>query len=476
MTYTARDSQSHKPWRYHALLLRHTKILKKPQLEKNALPVVLLLGFVLRLLVFFALEPWTGEGQAKVLQSDAYGYHILAVELEAKHTFGADSPYLSALRTPGYPLFLAIIYTFWGERPWVAIFYQILLDIGLLWILYRFVVGLLGTRAAFWAGFFYAIDPTAILFTNTLLSDALFVFLIFLASVLFWQYRKSRLIKFLILSFIVLAAAAYVRPVGLYLFIFYLPFLYFMHRDRTEAIQVILLAASVYLLCVTPWIYRNYQKHGHFFFSTCGTYNSLVLYAAEAESIAMQLPVEQVKNSYIAEMNKKHPELTHGNIYNVHQDYQRTATNIFIKHPTALAQSFVRGWADMFLSVNMGMWQQITGEEIKYTFNAVDIVWSSGLGGLRIIIRTLPALILLYSLIVILITVSVAFFALSGIYVLCREKKWIILMLLAVPILYFIVLTGPAGLARFRWPATPFLAMLAGTAGCNHIAKEQNLR
>ena len=67
------------------------------------------------------LNPLVIEKQ--ILIFDSLQYHSLALSIRDHFSFAND-----AFRTPGYPAFLAIIYTIFGAHPFAGIFVNIFLN------------------------------------------------------------------------------------------------------------------------------------------------------------------------------------------------------------------------------------------------------------------------------------------------------------------------------------------------------------
>src|SRR5258705_13415485 len=135
---------------------------------RYALPGILFLALALRL-AFFAVErPWDEPVEnGLVLAGDARGYHMMARTLLASGEFTyepGDPP--DALRTPGYPGFIAAIYALFGPHPWIVLLFQTLLDVAACALLYRLASAAFGVVAGRWAALAYALDPFLILQSN----------------------------------------------------------------------------------------------------------------------------------------------------------------------------------------------------------------------------------------------------------------------------------------------------------------------
>src|SRR5262245_13208962 len=66
-----------------------------------------------------------------IWNTDAQGYHYLALNLLQRGVFSmyAEAPFQpDALRTPGYPLFIASIYALFGVAPRAVIVAQAIID------------------------------------------------------------------------------------------------------------------------------------------------------------------------------------------------------------------------------------------------------------------------------------------------------------------------------------------------------------
>ena len=145
---------------------------------KRTVVMPLLICLLLRLFLFLAVHPWDPSvSEHVILQGDAPDYHNLAITLMDHHTFSLrEVARLEELRTPLYPLFIGLVYSMAGEKPWIVLLFQVVIDTLSCLFIYRLLEKVLSSTIAFYASLFYAIDPHLILFSNTLLSETLFVF------------------------------------------------------------------------------------------------------------------------------------------------------------------------------------------------------------------------------------------------------------------------------------------------------------
>lgn len=63
--------------------------------------------------------------------------------------------------------------------------------------------------------------------------------------------------------------------------------------------------------------------------------------------------------------------------------------------------------------------------------------------------------------------------SLASVYILINKKNYKKLVILMIPIIYFILLTGSAGLGRFKLPIIPFYLILASITIASLIKKQK---
>ncbi|WP_422928185.1 ArnT family glycosyltransferase [Singulisphaera sp. PoT] len=150
-----------------------------------SLAVALELGLALRVLAADVLEWFTRHKGVLCVFPDALYYWLLSGKIRDGLPYEivewGDIPHF-ALRTPGYPLFLAGCRILFGDRPIAARLIQAGLGALCAWLVYRLAAKMLGkpVRPRGWsiplgAAFLTAIDPYFVATSVFLLSEALFV-------------------------------------------------------------------------------------------------------------------------------------------------------------------------------------------------------------------------------------------------------------------------------------------------------------
>jgi len=105
------------------------------------------------------------DNPSGMLHPDSVGYDLDARALLRTGCFAMspDRPHQPEIvRTPGYPLFIAMIYRVCGERPGAVIVAQILVSVGTLALLFLLTRDLFGPAVAVVAALLLALDPVSL--------------------------------------------------------------------------------------------------------------------------------------------------------------------------------------------------------------------------------------------------------------------------------------------------------------------------
>lgn len=195
-------------------------------------------------------------------------------------------PYVPGIfRSPGYPLFLALIYKIVGHY-WHAVFVvQALVDSFTALLVWRIAYRLLGLRVGIFAGVLYGVYPYPAMFCGILEQDILLTFTVTLTLyfVVRAQEEPERRL-FWLLAGLALGAAALVKPfLVLYCAVPVVAALRCVipwKRRLTNLAMVAVLSAAVFL----PWLVRNYEVFHIFPLPAAGgTGSGLVVTLEEAE-------------------------------------------------------------------------------------------------------------------------------------------------------------------------------------------------
>ena len=236
------------------------------------------LGVVIGLLLFSVSYGRLGISAIQWGGNDFIEYWTLASNVTEGHGFSLRSsePFEpSALRTPGYPLFLAISYALTGGTVLASIL-QILLYafLGVLayWILRELGFGRLLSTVV---GVAFLFEPDVASTGIYLISDTLFHVILLGSFLLFLRAFHKQSPELFLLSSLVLGVSALVRPISLAVWGIYFIIWLFAFRPiiTKRKLAVLLISLACVVAPIFPWVLRNYQTFGVARISSADTYN-----------------------------------------------------------------------------------------------------------------------------------------------------------------------------------------------------------
>lgn len=463
------------PWRYHIQFpiyhLRMAWSRKKWSLLSTRswrgmpklLRIFLILGLVLRLAVFFLILATQGQnGFVYNINGDAVEYVTLAKNIVAGNGYSIETqpPYTSNdFRAPGYPFFL-ILFGVGQGIYWPAIFLQIIFSIILVLLVYYFVKTWIGERAAFIAAGLTALEPNMWYWPNQMISESLFVFLFFCAFFLLWNCAIQKSWRFYFLGLTTLMLATYVRPVTLPLLsiIVVVAAIYVLMRMKKRRHALLILVGSVFIVAaaLAPWYTRNYKTFGVFSF---------------APSFAARGSIGKYLTTYTEYRYAAPPQV----VFDELSERGVSGARISERYGARLLQTVVADPLPFISIVSANMAPFFLGDG----WNTILRTFLSGYGGEAMSIATenavskwqfleLRVLFSSYSWFFIvgkLVYSVLTLFMIVGAYKLLRKKTTRILGIsLVCVIVYFALVSGVGSYARFRYPAEPFIFILASVA------------
>jgi 4-amino-4-deoxy-L-arabinose transferase-like glycosyltransferase len=215
--------------------------------------LILLVGLLVRgaLLIHFADAPlniW-----------DERDYNKLAVSLATRGEFAFTAGTLSSARPPLYPALVSVLYRLFGVENWLAVrIFQLILSLAIIYIVYWLGRMAYGERIGLWAAGFLCFYPTFLGYTNLLLTELLFTFILCLITLAVLLALRNRSLAWLFLTGFLIGLGALARSIlwlfppvfGLFVLIFWpAPF-------RRRILGVVLLCCS-FSVTIAPWVLRN---------------------------------------------------------------------------------------------------------------------------------------------------------------------------------------------------------------------------
>ncbi len=237
--------------------------------SKVTLTHTILLALILRLIPLASIA-FLHTDQA-LYEGDSGSYIEMARAFATGDILFGDSSLATdtIYRTPGYPVFLGILYFLsLGDLP--IAFIQIILDIASLYFIFQTAKIMFGEKAAIFAGVLYALNPTMILFSFKLLSENVFNFVFIVTNYYFIRslYKDEKQSVLLGALFSILSI---IRPGALLFSFIYALVLYIRNRNVREAFVIVILS----LVLPALWTLHNYVYLGYPTFTGIPEVNTL---------------------------------------------------------------------------------------------------------------------------------------------------------------------------------------------------------
>ncbi len=236
--------------------------------NKKILLLILLLCLLLRLVWIFVFTPLE-------LTDDPRAYDTIAkglVQGEGYHEEGKR-----AFRPPGYPYFLASLYTIFGAFTLPVRLVQTVMAVITCLIIFFLGKKFANERTGLWAAGFFAVYPQCIRYPGNLYVETLFIFLFLYAMVFLFDVVKLPSYTKSIIAGILLGLSALVREVTLILILPILLWAILVINSYSEKKQLrkrLSVFVMFFVLTISPWTLRNYFLFQSFIpISTSGGFN-----------------------------------------------------------------------------------------------------------------------------------------------------------------------------------------------------------
>jgi 4-amino-4-deoxy-L-arabinose transferase-like glycosyltransferase len=423
----------------------------------------------------FAFLPATTDLHTKAVLAvpDAPEYIQLAENLVSHRVFSREArqPFtLELFRTPGYPVLIAPLVRLPAPLEVKVIVLQVLLSVALAWVVYRLGHEMdLGKPVAGLAALLVAVSPNLAFLSTKVVTETAFTLLLALCLLLYNRYRTRRAAYDLVGAGVCAGLLALVRPIAV-CFSLVLAVDVFVRalgrkpRPRAAAALVPLAVAG---LVVLPWVYRNGQQTGRYILSTASEHNLYLYNAATVLSSEQNIPLSESRNLMLAEAEERFGPLDSSDEPGFWLAVSRVATRHLLRRPLRTGAVQLAGMVGCLTSpISISpLWVHsgVSGDMEPHVFqrglalvvkgrvaSAFRLAWDqrmSRAGPFALVVVVLA----LFHTLLLLAFGTVAVVGKAG-----RPYLWLL-----PTIVYFTILPGPVGDARFRAPAEPMLALLA---------------
>ena len=222
--------------------------------DNKYLIVAMGVALLIRMVIFFQIFPDIGIISA----SDQSKYIRLSEYISSNWDFGFG---FGSGRLPLYPLFISLCKLVLDNLFWVLIV-QNVISLSTVFIGYK--LGLLFSRKiAITTAFFTAINLNFAIESNLILTESIFYPVYYLFLYYLVKYSISKNFYDILYSGIVLGICTLIRPVTMYMPLFIAVYLIFQTKvSSTLKMKHTLLFVFMFLIIISPWLYRNHSIYG----------------------------------------------------------------------------------------------------------------------------------------------------------------------------------------------------------------------
>lgn len=367
------------------------------------------------------------------------------------------------LRTPIYPMFLALLFEIFGKSLFMVILVQIILSTFNVILTFFLAKQFLTSKLAFLGAFFLALSLESFTEQFFILTETLFTSL-FLGSLLcllrHWKTNRS---TWLINSAILMALSILCRPIALYYPVFIIVVLIYFHwKDIRKVVFRSLIYSFIVAIILLPWYVRSNYLTGKPIISTITNYNLLFYNAASLDADLNGGTITQYQREYQQMVqNLLEQESIPATEANLDTIYFSLAREKILAYPFRYAIVHLKYDLRNFLP-GMGGVLEILAPSGQGGREGMDLIKSRGLAGVieEYFGGRIWILLILIPFICILGMIYIA--DLIGTISLVKNRSWFPLMILLLPISYFLILPGAPSNSRFRVPVMPYICILAG--------------
>ncbi len=393
----------------------------------------------------------------RTLLTDSAGYLELAASLRLEGRFQA-SEHEESLRTPGYPAFLALIQSAFGEQPGFVVAAQVILTLLTAWLVHRGAGRLGGPRAALGAVWLYALSPNALFWAGTVMTETLFAFWLALALVLLAEGLRRKAGWWCAASGLAIGLGVLTRPIGLYLIPLWALAALLAAWSATRRKQAFALPALFLLAALVPvlaWQTRNLIVHDTF--RLTASFRTVFIDYTAASAVGDALGISRDE---AATRLRQSP------------DAFRAALDAVRRHPASLVRVSLQGISRTALGTEAGTWLAIVSGKPYRPSGLLEAILRGDLRAfgealdLRLEASSERAgtALLLWGLLYSIVVYLLSFFALLRLRCIPSVPfRWTAIILI-LSTAYLTTMPLTIGDARFRVPVEPFLAILGGMA------------
>lgn len=398
------------------------------------------------------------------------GYYELSQGILAGHGFSWDvhEPFRpNTLRTPLYIYFISAIVFVTGSFGF-AILVQVILG-ALIPILGRHIALAITPRHSIglWVGILLALEPYLVLFSTIFYTETVFIFLFLIFILLFIRYLKQGSLRLLVWSSFVLGLATLTKTTVQYLpLALALLILWHFRTSFSGKKRVVhaLLFLAVFVVTLSPWLYRNYREFGVVGMTAQPPFNLNVYLVPSVLSLENGTSLNSEVAKFVTTEESSGNKITLAN----GQEYSKRALDVLRVHPVGLLKSMAITVVTFFTHDGMLTVLQHAGyvPDVHMGKPAISLLLTSPIEFIKMMSSyVMSPLAIILVLRLAWVVATILFFI--GLFRFIKIRKFDGLsMFLLLTLFYFVATSAIGGLgvnARYRMPIDPILFTFALT-------------
>ncbi len=435
--------------------------------------VVLIVTFVLYVSLWFFTIHLSNIQKAKGLEpllpgasKDSQGYVLLSDSIIHGNGFSTDGR-PETLRTPGYPVFAAIIRVLGGSYFAVTLV-QIFLVFGSALVVRRIGILFSSRTVGEIAATLLLINPVTITLSLLILTDTLFLFLFVLGVYEALIVKEDGWAYKTFVASIFFIGAIYVRGMGIFAIPIFIAPLLASATARKVQIKSIILMAILLVMSVIPWIARNYIETG---VASFNSFESVNLSFAVPKFLANLHGTDVNDESLIFQKETGVPSYAwqDGSYYDIRYSKQIDAVGekILLEHPFSYLKYHIVSSLPFLFPSSILFMRDVYDSAIGYnrpfkpgSINAlVSGDWRAFYNGVKEVWWKFAERICW------LLALTI------GVYSVWKDRKKILVWVFVFIIGYLMFLSGPAAGPRLSLQAWPFMFTLFAYGGLSLFQK-----
>lgn len=426
------------------------------------------ISFLVHLVASIFLFRTFGDRVLSFENEDALGYVALAEHIVGGEGFIYKGLY-SAVRTPLYPLFLALLFFLRLPMPWTVLIIQNMLASIAAVLIYRIGSTLFSRRVGSIAGYIYALEPYMIMTSNLATTETFFNVLVLSFALVFARwYMGHTSKKHLFWSASLLGLMVLTRPVVKFLPLIIIPLIgirYAKTHNMRAFVPHTLVFLSLFLAVLAPWSLRQYVRFGTARLTNIDAnmmyFRIAPIIVSMEEGISYVNAIGTLKERLIA----KYPEYTDERGYTFdYYDFMTTETKRMVsQNPLPVVQyyalSLIPGLTGTGYEYILEEVFHVKRREVRVSFT--ELLLKKDFGAYRHAVSRLDVLqaVLIGGALLWVAAYLLIFWAFL------RKVKWkeqwpMFAMLILFGGYFIFFSLGPQIHARYRMPSFPFLYLL----------------